>query len=62
MERGIDLKLQVRLKVLADIVSEQAQTIIQQAEQIGNLNEMNQTLKSEVLTLKNPPISEPPKS
>ena len=42
-----DLKTTARLQMLADIIVEQSGTIMQQAEQIGRLNEMLQQERAE---------------
>jgi len=48
----MDLKTQMRIKVLADLIAEQSQIIIQMAEQIGHLNELLQTARQENEALK----------
>jgi len=55
----MDLKTQVRIKVLADLIAEQSQIIIQMAEQIGRLNEMLQTARQENEALKKQPTEVP---
>jgi len=48
----MDIKTQVRIKVLADLIAEQSQIIIQMSEQIGHLNELLQTARQENEALK----------
>jgi len=48
----MDIKTTARTQVLADIIAEQAGTIMMQSEQIGRLNEMLQTTRQENEALK----------
>lgn len=47
-----DLKTTARLQMLADIIAEQSGTIMEQAHQIGRLNEMLQQERQEKEALK----------
>ena len=47
-----DLKTITRLKILSDIITEQSGIILQQAEQLGRVNEMLQQERAEKEQLK----------
>ena len=49
---AIDYKSVARTKMLADMISEQAEVIMRQAEQIGNLNQLLQDKEREISDLK----------
>ncbi|HAR45043.1 MAG TPA: hypothetical protein DCS05_02415 [Nitrospiraceae bacterium] len=57
-----DLKTTARLQMLADIIVEQSTTIMQQAEQIGRLNEMLQQERAAAKTAPEPGTGQAPSS